>query len=215
MGDVGKETPKALLKVLGKTLLEHKLDELPYSIDEVILVVGHLKEKIIELLGDGYNRLKINYVEQKELLGTAHALWMCKDKLWDEKKFLIMMGDDIYAPEDMKECMNEPWSVLVSERDSILGRAKVVFDELGKIENIVEKSTHDEPGFVCTGMYSLTPEIFNYEMVSIGGGEFGLPQTILSAKKDHEVKVVQAKFWLQVNAPEDLEIAEQYFNIKK
>lgn len=215
MGDVGKETPKALLKVLGKTLLEHKLDELPDSVSEVVLVVGYLKEKIITLLTENYGRLKITYIEQKELLGTAHALWICKEHLKNKEKFLVMMGDDIYAPEDMKECLREPWSVLVSERDSVLGRAKVVFDKEGRIKDVLERYTKDEPGFICTGMYSLTPEIFNYEMLSIGGGEYGLPQTILLAKRDHEIKSVQARFWLQVNLSEDLEIAEQYFKMKK
>ena len=52
-------------------------------------------------------------------------------------------------------------------------------------------------------------------MVSIGGGEFGLPQTILSAKNDIEIKAVQCRFWLQVSAPEDLKIAETFLSIER
>ena len=52
MGDLAKETPKPMLRVLGKTLLEHKLEMLPESITDVIIVVGYLKDKITEVIGN-------------------------------------------------------------------------------------------------------------------------------------------------------------------
>lgn len=215
MGELGRETPKPLLKTRGRTLLEYKLDEMPEAIDEVILVVGHLKEKIIETVGEQYGRLKISYMEQEEPLGTAHALFVCKERLENEEKFLVLMGDDIYAPEDMAACLNSPWSILISERDSVRDRAKVVFDESGSITDIIERYRRDLPGFICAGMYCLTPEIFDYPPVSIGVGESGLPQTILSAKDSHTIKPIQATFWLQINSPDDLRVAEEYFKMKK
>ena len=50
MGDLSLETPKPMLKVLGKTLLEHKLDSLPDVIDEVVITVGYLKDRIVDVL---------------------------------------------------------------------------------------------------------------------------------------------------------------------
>lgn len=214
MGDLSLETPKPMLKVLGKTLLEHKLDMLPESIDEVIIVIGHLKNVVTDFLGDSYRGKKITYVVQEELLGTAHCLFLCKEILKDEKKFLVMMGDDIYCREDMEECLKYDWSILVRESDSVLGKAKVVFDSKGHITDILEKYNVDEKGFICAGMYSLTPKIFDYKMAPIAGGEFGLPQTILSAKDDVAIKAVQSRFWLQITAPEDLKMAETFLSIE-
>ena len=214
MGDLSILTPKPMLKVLGKTLLEHKLDSLPSSIDEVILVVGHLKNKITETIGDSYQDKKITYVVQDELLGTAHSLFLCKENLKNEEKFLIMMGDDIYSKEDMEECLKNGWAIGIRESDTLKDKAKVIFDEEGHIQEIIEKYQGTDGGFICTGMYCLTPEIFNYEMVKIPGGEYGLPQTILSAKKDFKIKAVQARFWLQISSPEDLKIAETFLSIK-
>ncbi|MFA6463943.1 MAG: nucleotidyltransferase family protein [Candidatus Paceibacterota bacterium] len=214
MGDLSVLTPKPMLKVLGKTLLEHKLDSLPSSIDEVILVVGHLKNKITDTIGEFYKGRRIIYVVQDELLGTAHSLFLCKEILKDEKKFLVMMGDDIYSKEDMEECLKYEWSILMREVDSLKGKAKVIFDEEGHIKNILEKYTVDEKGFVCAGMYTMTPKIFDYEMVKITDKEYGLPQTILSAKNDFNIKAIQARFWLQITAPEDLKIAETFLSIK-
>lgn len=213
MGDLSKETPKPMLQVLGKTLLEHKLEMLPGSVSEVVIVVGHLKDKITEVLGDNYDGKKITYVVQEELHGTAHALFECKEILKNEDRFLVMMGDDIYSKDDMKECLNFDYSILIRETENIKGRAKVIFDEDGHITDILEKYILDEPGFVCAGMYSLTPKIFDKEMVGIAGGEFGLPQTILSMRNEVNIKAVQSRFWLQITTPEDLKIAETFLRI--
>ncbi|MFA6050499.1 MAG: nucleotidyltransferase family protein [Candidatus Paceibacterota bacterium] len=215
MGKLSEETPKPMLTVLGKTLLEHKLDSLPESIKEVVITVGYLKDKIVDVIGNEHNGRKITYVEQKELLGTAHALFACKEHLVNEEKFLVMMGDDIYSGDDMKECLDNTWSILIRETDSLKGKAKVIFDDKGHIIEIIEKYQIDEQGFICSGMYGLTPAIFDEEMVAIPGGEYGLPQTILSAKEKRPIKVVQARFWLQITAPEDLTMAEQFFEIEK
>lgn len=213
MGDLSKDTPKPMLKVLGKTLIEHKLLNLPKEIDEVVIIVGYLQDKIVEVLGDSYQGIKITYVIQNEQKGTAHALFCAKDVLKDEDKFLVMMGDDIYSKDDMSECLKYDFSILIREVDSILGRAKVIFDDEGHIKDIVEKYPDDESGFVCTGFYSLTPKIFEQEMVSIPGGEVGLPQTILSMKDEINIKAVQSRFWLQITSPEDLLVAETFLKI--
>ncbi len=214
MGELSEETPKPLLRVLQKSLLEHKLDSLPEQIKEVLIVVGHLKEKIINHLGESYDGRKITYIVQDELLGTAHCLFLCKEHLLGEEKFLVMMGDDIYCKDDMVECLKYDFAILIREVDSVFGKGKVIFDHEGRIKDILEKYPEKTPGFVGTGMYVLTPKIFDYEMVAIPGGEFGLPQTILSAKKDIEIKAVQSRFWLQISAPEDLSIAETFLKIR-
>lgn len=214
MGDLSAETPKPMLKVLGKSLLAHKLDMLSEEIGEVIIVVGHLKNKITEEFGEKYNDRRITYVVQEELLGTAHSLSLCKKYLENEEKFLVLMGDDIYSKEDMKECIENGWAIGVRETETLKGKAKVIFDQNGHIQEIIEKYPKDEAGFICTGMYCLTPKIFDYKMVQIPGGEYGLPQTILSAKNDIPIKAVQSRFWLQITAPEDLKIAETFLCIE-
>lgn len=213
MGDLSIDTPKPMLKVLGKTLIEHKLESLPDSIDEVVIVVGYLQNKITEVLGDSFGRMKISYVVQSEQKGTADALFCAKHLLKDEKKFLVMMGDDIYCREDMEECLKYDCAILIRETDSLKGRAKVAFDDLGHIKDIIEKFPEDVSGFVGTGLYVIGSKIFDYEMVTIPGGEVGLPQTILSMKSGINIKAVQSRFWLQITSPEDLAIAETFLKI--
>jgi glucose-1-phosphate thymidylyltransferase len=220
MEHLSENIPKPLIQVLGKSLLHHKLDLMPLEITEVIIVVGYLKEKIIQDIGNEYNSKKITYVVDEEAVkgnfyGTAFSFFLCKELLKDEVRFIVMMGDDIYPTEDMENCMKHDWSILVREMPSILGKAKVVTNESGYIIEIMEKSTIDESGCICAGMYTLTPKIFDYEMISIGGGEYGLPQTILSAKDDIDIHQVVSHGWFQISSPEDIYSAEEFFKINR
>lgn len=231
MGEASNHTPKPMQMLLGKTLMEHKLDILPDQFDEVIIVVGHLKEKIMDRFGSEYMRLgnaspiRITYVIQDEARGTADALWCCKDALMQDDvsadanganvgRFLVMMGDDIYDQQSIIDCASYDCSMLLRQMDSIKGLAKIVFDENGCITDILEKWQTDEPGFVCAGMYSLTPAIFDCEMYKLPNGEFGLPQTIMTLSKTKGVCVqaVKAQNWLSISSLEDIKAAEEAIN---
>ncbi|NIM92983.1 MAG: NTP transferase domain-containing protein [Anaerolineales bacterium] len=75
--------PKPLIQVAGNTVLGHVLDmfeQLP-KIDEVIFIVGYLGDQIEEYVKDAYPHLNARYVEQKELIGQSHAIWLARDGL--------------------------------------------------------------------------------------------------------------------------------------
>lgn len=209
MGNLSHSTPKPLLKVLGKTLLEHKLESLPEAISEVVIVVGHLKELIMETLGEEHAGKKISYVVQDELRGTGHSLFLCESELKNEAHFLVMMGDDIYTRSDMQACLDTPWSCVVFEYPSTKGKARVSLNEKGFIAHIQEKSPLNEKGLVCAGLYSVTPQIFTYPLVAISDTEFGLPQTIVSAGNEFNIQPIVSKNWIQITEPADLLTAEK------
>ncbi len=213
MGDISKTIPKPLNMVLGKSLLEHKIDILPEEIDEILIVVGHLKEKIIEHISHKYPNKKIHFIVQDQLKGTANCLWLCRDYLIKDEKFIVMMGDDIYSQKDIKDIIKYDIAILISEVKNIKGKSKVVFDENNEIIDIIEKNENDESGYINTGLYVLTTKIFDYQMVKLKNDEYGLPQTILSMKNnimknDIKVKIMKADFYIQITNQEDLKNAE-------
>src|SRR3989344_8278550 len=77
------EVPKPMLPVEGRPLLEYKLDALPDEIDEVILVIGYQGGVIRKHFGERYGNKRIQYVEQKELNGTAGARWSAPSPFHD------------------------------------------------------------------------------------------------------------------------------------
>jgi NDP-sugar pyrophosphorylase family protein len=210
MGALTESTPKPMLQVAGKTLLEYKFDALPAEIDEIILIVGYLGGEIQKRFGGEYKGKRVLYIEQENPVGgTANALWAAQDIL--HNRFVSMYGDDIYDAEDMKRCLALPdWVILAQERDSLESAAKIVTDEKGIISDILEAGTHTGgSGLANTGLYVLDTRIFNYEQVKLPGREeTGLPQTMLQAKHDIPIHVVTTSKFIAVTNPDDLKKAE-------
>lgn len=86
--------PKAMVEVKGIPLIGWQIKELKkYNINKITVVVGHLKDKIIEYLKDGKEfDCEIDYIIENEALGTAGAFYYLKDRIKDEY-FLLVFGD--------------------------------------------------------------------------------------------------------------------------
>ncbi len=54
--------PKSLLKVAGKTILEHNLDQLEGLVKEVVIVIGYRRDMIQSLIGDCHGKIKVKHV---------------------------------------------------------------------------------------------------------------------------------------------------------
>ena len=87
------EVPKPLIPIKGKPMLEHIIRHLShYGIKEFVLSVGYKSEKIITHFGEGKSLgVNIDYIVEKERLGTAGPLRLAKDLLHDN--FLMLNGD--------------------------------------------------------------------------------------------------------------------------
>ena len=106
--------PKVLLKVAGKPLLQHNLELLKGLFSKVILVVGFKEEMIRETLGEEFLGIKIVYINQKDQLGTGHAL-LSAEKHLNQGRFIVMNGDDIYSRDDLEGVIKEGSSLLAHE----------------------------------------------------------------------------------------------------
>jgi mannose-1-phosphate guanylyltransferase len=100
-------TPKVLLKVQGKPIIQFNLELLKRNgVKEVVLAVGYLGKKIEEFLGSGEKfGLNIYYSYEKEFLGTAGALKNAESFLNESKRFIMMNGDELKEIDFIK--MNE------------------------------------------------------------------------------------------------------------
>ncbi len=205
MGDLTRDTPKPLLLYKEKTLIEHKLDALPDNVEEVILVIGYLGNKIKKYFGEEWKGRKITYIEQSEMLGTAHALFEAKHHL--DRPFIVLMGDDLYGKEDLSSfSQNKDWAILVERPEGSQSGGKIIANEEGNLKEIVEdKDGSILDGLLYTGACLLTPEVFDLEMTKLPNGkEYGLPQTFSKAASTRPIKIQHATFWKRITSPEDL-----------
>lgn len=201
-GNLTKDIPKPMLEIDGKKLLEHNILKLPQEVDEIIIIVGYLKEQIMDFFGSEYNGRKIRYVYQKDLLGSGHAIHLCRDILKD--KFLVLMGDDIYSEKDMGKCIQNDLCIGVKEVKGEFNGGTIILDKYNNLKSILE-GEHKGGGLLNIGMYVLNHNFFKYDLIKIKGREeYGLPQTLVQVSRDYPVVVQKSNFWLQINYPKDL-----------
>lgn len=91
------DRPKPMVEICGRPVLEYQIENLrKFGVTEIIIVVHHLKDKIMHYFGDGsYFGVNISYFEEDKPLGTAGALFEIKDRLSDD--FLLINGDLIFS----------------------------------------------------------------------------------------------------------------------
>ena len=91
------EIPKPMVPVAGKPLLLWQVERLKENgITDLIMVIGHLGEKIQEYFGDGSDfGVQIEYFVEEVPLGTAGSFYYLKDML-KEDTFLMMSGDLLF-----------------------------------------------------------------------------------------------------------------------
>ena len=211
MGDLSKKRPKQMLDIQGKPKLAWTLESLPDEIDEVILIVGYLKEKIIDYFTSEYKGKKIKYLIQEDLNGSAGAILLAEDLIAKDERFLVLMGDDFYLKKDLEKLIKEDWALLAFETDEAENFGLVSLDEQDYLKGVVERPHNFKSGLVNTGAYILQKEYFKTAMVKITQKEFGLPQTMIkmSQEKGIKIKVLKTKMWLAIGDPKSLELAQK------
>jgi NDP-sugar pyrophosphorylase family protein len=204
------KTPKPMLKVNGQAILEYKIKTLPKIIKEIVFVVGYCAENIMNHFKKEFDGRKIRYVFQKKLNGTGGAMHVAKSIL--EDKFLVMMGDDLYHKKDIKKILKHNLAILAKEVDDPSKFGIIKKDKGGHIIDIIEKPKRSKDNLAVAGVFVLNKNFFDYELVAIGGGEYGLPQTLAKMADKHKIKVEKATFWHAISSAEDLEKAKEIVN---
>jgi bifunctional UDP-N-acetylglucosamine pyrophosphorylase/glucosamine-1-phosphate N-acetyltransferase len=196
--------PKCLVKIANKAIIQHNLENLAGLADEAILVVGYMKEMIKKAFGNEFQGIKLTYVEQKEQLGTGHALLMAEKSI--KERFMVIMGDDIYYRKSMESLLPHRNALLVQKvKDP--SRFGVWLSKDGFVAGFAEKPTKLVSDLVNCGLYMLEPEIFQEikKLEKSERGEYELNEAVNSYAKKHPVKCVDAeKGWLSVGYPWDI-----------
>jgi NDP-sugar pyrophosphorylase family protein len=207
MKNLTEKKNKNMLKVNGKPILKYKLDSLPKEIDEIIFVIGYHGDDIKKQFGNKYKGRRISYVLQKRLNGTGGAIHKAKKLL--KNKFLVIYGDDLYHKDDIEELIKFDLAVLAKEISDVTKFGILKTDKKGNLIDIIEKPKKSKSKLAAIGLFVLSKNFFKYKLVPVGGGEFGLPQTLAAMSEDYPVKIVKAKHWHPIGNPGDIKSAEK------
>jgi glucose-1-phosphate thymidylyltransferase len=146
--------PKPLLIVADKPILGHVLEMYAglSSLDEVILIVGYLGEQIEDFVGRAFPKLRARYVEQKEMRGQSHALWLAREHLQGP---MLMLFVDSFIEADLSMLESEQAGAVAWVREvddpRRFGVAEVGDD--GWVRRLIEKPEDSSNNLAVVGFY--------------------------------------------------------------
>jgi len=205
------DTPKPLLTVQGRPILERTLLGLDGVADRVIVVVKYLKEQIIAYMEQQDIFKDYEIVEQlPEPLGTGHAVQCCQPLLTSDE-FIVMNGDDLYDPVALRGMKEQGAAIMAALRDDAPKWGVIVSTEDQKFVRIHEKpeaGLYPPPVYVNIGVYKLTRQIFDYDIQKSSRGEYEITDYVNYLSQQVPIKVIRTDFWVPIGTPQDLEQAQ-------
>jgi len=99
--------PKCLIEVNGKSILENALTNLEKNkIEETVIVVGYLKDKIINKIGSRFGKMKITYIENKiyDKTNNVYSLWLAREYL--KEGCILIEGDVLFEERILSTLLN-------------------------------------------------------------------------------------------------------------
>lgn len=219
------DAPKVMRLCGGRPLLETVLETTDF-IDpkDTFIVVGYKKEEVMDYFGPSYN-----YVEQKEQLGTGHAVLVCADEFKDyDGTVLVTFGDmPLFRAEDMKamcgllEAEKAACVLMTAENPDLLMWARITRKEDGGFRAIVEGKDCNEEEAKITELFAGVLAFDSRKLFEVlplvrtnnAQGEYYLTEVPeLMVKNGMKVLTYMIKDGNDlrgVNTPEDLVVCEQ------
>lgn len=210
LGERTKDTPKPLIKVGEKPILEHILDKLEGAgARQIYISVHYLAERIFEFVAARPSPARIDLLRESKPLGTAGAIGLLPDPM--PAPFVIINGDiltnvDFVAMHDFHVRHGYDATLAVAHHDVTVPYGVVRMDDEGHFHGIDEKPTLTH--FVAAGIYLLSPE---FRSLVRKGDTIDMPE-LLERGRTIGLKTGLFpihEYWTDVGRPEDLENARR------
>ena len=206
--------PKQLLPIANKPMSQYCIESIKETgINEIAIIVGGTgSSKVREYYGSGEKfGVSFTYIEQDKPKGIAHAIRLCKEFVNNEK-FLVFLGDNIVQRSIADFTSNFKKSefdatILLCEVDNP-SRFGIAAIENNKITKILEKPKDPPSNLAVTGIYFLTPIIFDVidNLKPSGRNELEITDALdILLEKNHNISFEMiTDYWKDTGTPEDI-----------
>lgn len=222
-------TPKCLIRVNGKPILENALEHLSRNgIGTAVIVIGHLGEKVREYLGNQFCGMRLIYVENKifNVTNNIYSLWLAKEHLNDD---ILLLEDDIFFEAEVidRTCRhNYPDIIVVDVYQSFMEGTGVTVDN-DIVTGVILKenksqNTRCNPGLKTVNIYKFSKQFMETYLIPsleevIAEGyhsmfyEFAISRIVKSRAVQLMALPITGLKWFEIDTPEDLQQAERLF----
>jgi bifunctional UDP-N-acetylglucosamine pyrophosphorylase/glucosamine-1-phosphate N-acetyltransferase len=201
------QTPKPLLPVQERPILDWTLAALPKQVERLLVVVHYLGEQVEAYLQQQMHFAQWQLVRQEMPRGTGHAVMTCREHL-RSPQFLVINGDDLVAASDLAKLANWAAGILCYPVDEPR-RFGIAFRKAdGTLERLVEKPDLEGRYLANTGAYVFPRNVFDIPLTLSPRGEYEVTQYVDELAKRQAVQVVEASFWLPIGTVEVWQAAQ-------
>jgi choline kinase len=156
-------TPKCLLKLREKSILERTIDNLiSNGINELIIVTGYLQEKIKDFIRQKYPSLSVSYIYNDVYQSTnnIYSLWLTRDHV-QNSEILLLDSDIIFDKRIINMLLSADhgnYLAIRSDHDLSEEEMKVIVSEENHILNISKQIDPQEAAGESIGIEKFEPE---------------------------------------------------------
>jgi NDP-sugar pyrophosphorylase family protein len=211
-------TPKPLVPVAGRPLLEHILEFLRAGgIEEVVINLHHLGRRIESYLGDGSRfGLHIRYSWEDPILDTGGGIKRAESMLAGEP-FVVMNGDSLLELR-LREVLaaherSGALATLVLRPDPDAARYGLVeldgSDRVRRIVGLPAGVQGSLRGFMFPGLHVLQPDIFRWMEADVAYSVMRVTYPRALAAGQHVHGLVTTARWINIDTPEALAAADR------
>jgi glucose-1-phosphate thymidylyltransferase len=207
-------TPKPLVKVAGKPVLSFILDDLVgLGVQEMVFIVGHLRDTVETWISQRYPDLRVHFVLQEDQNGTAGAVALAEPYI--DEEVLIVFADAVFeldygVIQDLDLVYGGViWAMEVEDYQRY---GVIVTDDVGDMARIIEKPSEPISKLANIGLYYIRDHELLFDgvhktMSSDPGkvGEFYLTDAF-QYMVDHGSRILTAPVegWWDAGKPETL-----------
>ncbi len=215
LGSLTEKTPKPMLKINDKPILEIIIDQFKrVGITQLFISTHYLPEVIRDYFKTGKKwGVQINYINEDEPLGTGGSLGLLPH---DNKPTLVMNGDilsSINLTSFVEKHLQNNADITVATRayDMQVPYGVIKTDEEENIIKLVEKPTHRF--FVNSGIYIISSEVQKAVVKNKKIDITDIIEESITNKKIIKTFVLH-EAWLDIGQPKDFALAEEYYHSK-
>lgn len=234
LGEYTKNNTKCMVPVNGIRLIDRLLGQLSkLYLNRVVIVIGYEGKKLKDYLGDSYQGLKIEYVDNPvyDKTNNIYSLFLAKDKMIEDETILV--ESDLIFQDGMFDLLVDnpyPNLALVAKYESWMDGTMVRIDDENNIVNFITKAAFNykdvDKYYKTVNIYKFSREFSQTKYVpfleayskAVGNNEYyENVLRIISFLNSHDLKAlpITNEKWYEIDDKQDLDIAEALFAEEK